>query len=149
VFIFASIYLSANVDKTNLSNAFLSTLSEKQRKLYENITEERKNTYFKGFGFGFLLSIAFIAFQNILVSKSSLLRLNNKYQMGSFIAATTLLSTYFYYMLAPKSDYMVMHLENQEQKREWLNIYKKMQFHYHAGLALGILGMFFFGMVYC
>lgn len=149
VFIIASIYLSANVDKSNLSNTFLSTLTTQQQEKYKKITENRKKIYFSGYGLGFIISIIIIIFQTVFLPKSSYLKLTNKYQMASFIAGTTLLITYFYYILSPKQDYMVMHLENKEQKKEWLNIYKKMQFNYHTGLALGIIGMFFFGMIYC
>jgi hypothetical protein len=148
IFIFASIYLAFNVDKTNISNAFLSTLSEQQQKKYKNITEERKNIYFNGFIIGFIISL-FLVILNAFLPSKALFKLTNKYQVASFTAGTTLLSTYFYYILAPKSDYMVMHLDNKTQKKEWLNIYKTMQFNYHAGLALGIIGMFFFGMIYC
>jgi hypothetical protein len=54
------------------------------------------------------------------------------------VGGITLLTNYLYYMLSPKSDYMVLHLDDQRQRVAWLDIYRGMQVKYHVGLALGI-----------
>lgn len=155
IFIIASIYMTSRINKSTVSNAFLSTLSKEQQEKYEKITNERKSIYYKGFFYSFLLAILLLILKSLLLSNKIITSnmitsiLKNKYQSGSFIAGTTLLTTYFYYILAPKTDYMVLHLESKKQKEEWLNVYKTMQYTYHSGLALGIVAMFFFGMVYC
>ena len=56
-----------------------------------------------------------------------------------FIGGITLLVNYFYYMLSPKTDYMILHLNEENQRKEWLKINKTMQFKYHIGLLLGIV----------
>ena len=56
-----------------------------------------------------------------------------------FIGGITLLVNYFYYMLSPKTDYMILHLNEENQREKWLNIHKTMQFKYHIGLLLGII----------
>jgi len=47
-----------------------------------------------------------------------------------------------YYMLYPKSAYMVNNLENKDQSSKWLAVYKTMQYKYHVGMILGLVGYF-------
>jgi hypothetical protein len=62
------------------------------------------------------------------------------------VAAITLATNYFYYMLSPKSDWMVLHFNTQNQNQNnndaanWLRVYRGMQVNYHVGLVLGIAG---------
>ena len=42
-----------------------------------------------------------------------------------------------------------MHLNSQEEKLAWLNIYKSMQYNYHFGFALGLIGIMFLGNSIC
>ena len=44
-------------------------------------------------------------------------------------------------MLSPKTDWMLNHVNSAEQTQAWLKMYRAMQYYYHAGLALGILGV--------
>ena len=39
---------------------------------------------------------------------------------------------------------MIEHLNNKEQTKAWLAIYKTMQFKYHFGLLLGIIASMIF-----
>ena len=65
------------------------------------------------------------------------------------VGAITLTVNYFYYMLAPKSDWMILHIDGDAQKKAWLHIYKKMQYNYHLGALLGLVGALFVGNVFC
>ena len=65
------------------------------------------------------------------------------------VGAITFTTNYFYYMLAPKSDWMILHIEGDTQKKAWLHIYKKMQHSYHLGAVLGLVGALFIGNVFC
>tara|TARA_B100001142_G_scaffold269979_1_gene275866 strand:- start:304 stop:552 length:249 start_codon:yes stop_codon:yes gene_type:complete len=58
--------------------------------------------------------------------------------------AITFLTEYFFYILHPKSDYMINHLHKEKQRKEWLNIYRTMQVNYHIGLVVGIVGVMIF-----
>ena len=64
--------------------------------------------------------------------------------MMCVVGAVTLTVNYFYYMLAPKSDYMVLHLNKREQREEWQKINRYMQVKYHVGLLLGIVAAMLF-----
>jgi hypothetical protein len=56
------------------------------------------------------------------------------------VAAITLATNYFYYVLSPKSDWMVLHLKKSSDAANWLQVYRAMQVNYHVGLVLGIAG---------
>ena len=58
-------------------------------------------------------------------------------------------TSYFYYILSPKSKYMVSYLEGKDQIKQWLKIYKQMQFNYHIGFLLGMSGIIALSASYC
>ena len=60
------------------------------------------------------------------------------------VGAITFTTNYLYYILSPKTTYMVQHLDNKDQIDEWLKIYRTMQVKYHVGLVLGILAIMIF-----
>ena len=64
------------------------------------------------------------------------------------ITAVMFLFQYFYYILSPRPDYMVLHLKTQEQKEGWLKVYRKMQIQYHIGLVIGIIAVSFFSILF-
>ena len=51
-------------------------------------------------------------------------------------------------MLHPKTDWMLNYLSNPQQIKAWLEIYKTMQFNYHFGLVLGIIGVGILGFAF-
>ena len=144
VFIIGMLYMTLSIDKKEVSGRFKKTLNEKQLDIYKNITHERLGIYYSGYGVGFLLSIGAILY-NLMVLKSKM----SKTSMVCLTSGITFLTTYFYYILSKKSDYMIMHLTSEEQKREWLNVYKTMQYNYHMGLALGIAAVMAMSVSFC
>lgn len=65
------------------------------------------------------------------------------------VAAVSFSVNYFYYILSPKSDWMVLHLKSGEETQAWLKVYRTMQVNYHIGLVLGILAVVAFGNALC
>ena len=41
----------------------------------------------------------------------------------------------------PKSTYMLDHIDNAEQARAWLGIYKEMKYRCHMGMVLGVVAL--------
>jgi hypothetical protein len=144
VFIIGMIYMSLAIDKSQLSEDFKKTLNEEQLQKYKSITNERLNIYFTGYGIGFLISLALIL-MNLLVFKRKMTNI----EMICLTGGTTFLTTYFYYILSKKSEHMIMYLTNDEQKTQWLNVYKKMQYNYHMGLVMGIIGVMILSASFC
>ena len=142
VFITANIYCCTMGDKSRILQEFISKLSPENRSRYADITKERQAIYFKGLLLGFIISMI-------------LLTCCRKYFIGSrggmlcMIAAVTFSVNYFYYVLSPKSDWMVLHLAPGEETVAWLNVYRTMQYNYHIGLVLGIIAVVAFGNAVC
>jgi len=126
VLIVANIYLTLTADHSK--DNFYRTLGPELQTRYEAIIQERKLIYMKGSGLGLILSAIAI----------SACGARKPVQMGCLAGAITLASTYLFYIIHPKSDYMVLYLNKVEQRTAWLNIYRNMQLKYHIGLVLGI-----------
>ena len=60
------------------------------------------------------------------------------------IGAITFTTNYLYYILYPKTDYMLLHLNDKKQIEGWLNVYKSMQFKFHLGFVFGIIAVIIF-----
>lgn len=132
IFILGMIYMMFAVDKQATMSPFMRLLSPKQKDKYWEIINERRRIYFSGFGLGIILSALTLTARSYSGIKLSWL------PTICLTGSITFLTTYFYYILAPKSDYMVRYLETKEQREAWLGIYKTMQFNYHLGLVLGL-----------
>ena len=128
----AFIILTGKKDKT-----FENSLDEKQKKVYENIINERKNLSIYGYMIGLILSIILLAFRYYSSNK----KLPSSKTSGLCIAITvTFLTQYFYYILSPKSNWMITNLSNDQQREEWLRVYRSYQKNYHFGVVIGIVG---------
>ena len=141
-FICASIFVCFLTDKKELHGQYLNDLSRDNLIRYRFIVQERRKIYFQGFLLGFILSVASLYINN---SKQKQNRLTNICQ----VLAISFTTNYFYYILYPKTDYMAKYLETEKQRVAWLKIYKTMQFNYHFGFVLGLVGMFFVARAIC
>ena len=146
VFIIAMIFTMYGSDKTDAIQNFKRILTPQQNEIYAKITNERSQIYYICFGLWLLLSFIFLAWNHM--SRSGSRRLN-RCSTICIVGAITFTVNYFYYMLAPKSDWMILHIEGDTQKKAWLHIYKKMQYNYHLGALLGLVGALFVGNVFC
>ena len=133
-FLVANIYLSLTADKGEMKQSFMNTLSEDQRVRYERIIQERRDIYFKGYLVGLVCAVLFV-FATRDVKRTKIMSTGIVCAVGGI----TLLVNYLYYILSPKSDFMIVHLDNKHQREAWLDIYRHMQVKYHIGLVLGVI----------
>ena len=136
VFTIAMIYMMYS--SPYKKNTLMNLLTDQQKMRYLNIIYERRQISKEGYCLGLLLSIALLVFYKFFLNK----RLTSGFMLCT-VAASAFLTQYFYYVLSEKSDWMVLHLYTKEQRREWVKIYRKMQFNYHMGFVLGIVGIVF------
>tara|TARA_B000000532_G_C18686469_1_gene327667 strand:+ start:140 stop:583 length:444 start_codon:yes stop_codon:yes gene_type:complete len=137
MFIIATIWMHFTMrDKSTFEATYLKLLDNRQKDLYSKIKVERANISMSGYGAGLLLSLLLILLNYISNRKESL----STTSMACLTGAVTFTVQYFYYILSPKTDFMVLHLESREQREAWLKIYKQCQYNYHLGLVLGIIG---------
>lgn len=137
MFIIATIWMNISMrDKSTFETTYLKLLDNRQKDLYNKIKIERANIAMSGYGAGLLLSLLLIVLNYISSRKHSL----STTSMACLTGAVTFSVQYFYYILSPKTDFMVLHLESREQREAWLKIYKQCQYNYHLGLVIGIIG---------
>ena len=134
VFIIGMIYFYYGTFTNKTIQQYQSTLNSHQRTAYEKIAKERLRISIQGYILGFILSLLIIMYNK------------NKKQFSStsivcLVLATSFLTNYFYYMLSPKTDWLLNHVESKAETQAWLEMYRAMQYYYHMGLVLGLIGV--------
>lgn len=138
IFLFSMVYMTV-MKNTELLDDFKYTLryqGELQDR-YEKIVNERRNIYYQGFVMGVVLSIIILF----------LFKMNMTYRICT-ATSITFIVTYFYYLFRPKSDYMILHMNDPRIREKWLDVYKHMQFNNHMGFFLGIIFIMMFAAGY-
>jgi len=149
VFLIANVYTMMSCSNDNNKLEFKNTLTKEQQVLYEKIIDERKNIYYGGFILGILLSVFAVYF-----GEKYLFFIDKKTKISNIpkicmIASITFVTNYLFYILYPKTDYMLLHLNDKTQIQGWLAIYKKMQYKFHLGFVLGIIAVIIYAYSYC
>ena len=141
IFIVGMIYFYNMTNKSEIVKHYKSSLSSDLQKRYDNISEERRRISIHGYILGLILSL-FIIFYNLKIKGLHM----RTFSLVCVVMATCFVTNYFYYMLSPKSDWMLNHVSNQPETRAWLLMYREMSYNYHLGLVLGIaaVGVFAF-----
>ena len=136
VFVIGMIYFYNITDKSEVVKHYKQKLSSDQQKRYEQIVEERTKISYTGYILGLVLSL-FIIFYNMNLKGAKL----SNTSVVCVVIATSFLTNYFYYTLSPKTDWMLNHMNSQEEVRSWLQMYREMQYNYHMGIVLGIIAV--------
>jgi len=106
------------------------------QKTYKEIVKERTHIFYTGYGIGFFLA-ALLIYYNTQVKKE-------KMPPRAMVCLTILvafLTNYFYYILSPKTKWMLDSIEDPDQTKAWLHMYRSMQLYYHGSLALGLVAV--------
>lgn len=143
VFLIGMIYFYYMTDKSQIAQKYKATLSKDNLAIFEKINKERMKISYEGYALGVFLSVLLL-FYNIKFSRNRL----KTTSMVCLVVATAFITNYFYYVLYPKKDWMLSHLKTPEETAAWLQMYKGMQYNYHAGLALGIVAVGFLGFAF-
>lgn len=143
IFIIGMIYFYNMTGKSEIVKHYKSSLSSDLQNKYDKISKERLTISYQGYILGFILSLGII-FYNLQIKGS---RMSNT-ALVCTIVATSFITNYFYYMLYPKSEWMLNHLQNKEEIKAWLQMYREMQYNYHMGLTLGIIAVGVLGFAF-
>ena len=136
VFIIGMIYFYNRTSKSEIVKTYKEQVPPKLRILYEKLSVERMRISFYGYVLGLIVSL-FIIFYNIKVKKRSL----SNVSLVCLVTTTCFLTNYFYYILSPKSDWMLNHINDGRVAKLWAKMYREMQFNYHMGIVLGIMAV--------
>ena len=113
----------------DIKKDLINQLTNEEIELYKKIKKERLLIYYQGLIFGIVLSILYF-----IINKDN----------NMFIGITiTFVVNYFYYILYPKSVYMIEVLNTKEENQAWLKIYRYMQYRYHLSFLLGLIFAYF------
>jgi hypothetical protein len=122
-------------------NVLRQTFSPELDKIYTGIVRERAMNYIFGILLGVVLSMIFFYFVGD--------KIRHRYFRISTFFAITLTTSVFYYMLKPKSDYILNHLKSEEENKAWLYVYNQMKKRYLWGMLLGAAASLAFSFVWC
>lgn len=110
-----------------------ASFDETQIKIYKEIVTERLYDYYIGLIIGIIVAILFYNFYGKHSDKNGA----NKIMLCVYLIIV-LFSQCLYYMLVPKSKYMLEYLRG-DQIGLWLDTYKNMKTNYLLGAILGII----------
>ena len=107
MFIVAMVFTMYKTDSVSSIQKLTRVLSEKQNAIYKKIADERRKIYFTGFGLGLVLSFLFLFWKSATKNSYKI----NRFSTICVVGAITFMTNYFYYMLSPKSDWMILHVD--------------------------------------
>lgn len=134
IFMGASIYTMLSCKDCPPFIEYEKSLDETQHQEYTKIVRERVSIYITGLILGTILALLYLYLNNMDI---------DPFKHSCIFVAIALTTQYLYYMLYPKSAYMVTKMKSTDQLIKWQAINKHMQYKYHMGMLLGIIGYFF------
>lgn len=134
--IIAMIYFQNATSKSKIVQEYKKQLPSNLQNLYEKITAERLRLNYYGYSLGLILSLIIILYN--YTSKRN--KLTNT-SLVCLVIVVSFLTNYFYYILSPKSTYMLDHINSPEQTKAWLTMYREMQYNYHLGFVIGVIAV--------
>jgi uncharacterized membrane protein YkgB len=134
--IIAMIYFQNATSKSKIVQEYKKQLPSNLQNLYEKISAERLRLNSYGYTLGLVLSLIIILYN--YTSKRNKLTTTS---LVCLVIVVSFFTNYFYYILSPKSTYMLNHINSPEQTKAWLTVYKTMQFNYHFGFVIGVVAV--------
>ena len=136
VIVLAMVIMSVMVSNDSFVQSYRNKLPDDIKIEYDRIVKERHSIFFTGYVIGFVLSI-FIIILNVNVLKKRMPVI----AMVCLAVVVSTLVNYFYYILSPKSNHIISLLKTDQQREDWLRIYKSMQYYYHSSFVLGAVAV--------
>jgi len=135
--IVSMIYMNNATQSSQVIQEYQQQLPPNLQSLYKSIANERLRIYYMGYGLGLLLSLIIIIYnyQTHPRHKMSLLTIT------MIVISTSFVTNYFYYILSPKTAWMLDNITTVDQNKAWLKMYRHMQVFFHSGLVLGIIAV--------
>lgn len=142
-FLVGMAYFYYMADKSQTVKEYRTRLSSDLKQRYDKITHERMTISIQGYVLGLLLSLLII-YYNIQLKDAKL----STWMMVCIVLSTSFVVNYFYYIIHPKSDWMLNHMHTPSETHAWLKMYRELQVNYHLGLVLGILAVGILGFAF-
>ncbi len=143
VFLIAMVYMTFLTAKNETIQRYRDSLPSNLIDTYDEIVIERTKIYYTGYGLGLCLALVIILYNNYVLKERMTPR-----NLVCIIISSAFLVNYFYYILTPKTKWMLDEITNPDDVKAWLEMYKSMNKYYHGGLALGLVSVGIFGYAF-
>jgi hypothetical protein len=143
VFLIAMVYMTFLTAKNETIQQYRDSLPTNLIDTYDEIVIERTKIYYTGYGLGLCLALVIILYNNYVLKERMTPR-----NLVCIIISSAFLVNYFYYILTPKTKWMLDEITNPDDVKAWLEMYKSMNKYYHGGLALGLVSVGIFGYAF-
>lgn len=130
----AMLFTMVSPEKVSIMHDYEAHLNPAQKVKYHALRKERLQIYLTGFALGILLAV-------IIIYR---LRRQSIFSNVCLSGAIVFVVAYFYYVFTPKSDYMILYLDEKEDREAWLRVYRHMTLMYHLGFVIGVLAVMLF-----
>ena len=134
-FMGGSIFLMFNHNKKSYKK-----LSKEKKVKFDNIRKDRTLIWVKASIVAIFVSITISKFGKYLFGMENPF---NRSCINTFVFYAV---QHLVYVLHPKKDWMLNHLDSKEEVKWWLSTYRSMQYNWHIGLVLGLIGYYFINM---
>jgi hypothetical protein len=135
--IISMIYFQNATRKSKIVEEYKKQLPSNLQNLYEKISRERLRINYYGYILGLILSVIIILYNYSFTNRSKLTNTS----LICLVIIISFFTNYFYYILSPKTTYMLEHINSPEQTKAWLIMYREMQYNYHMGLVIGVVAV--------
>ena len=146
IFSAGSVATFLNARKKPALENLQKALNKDQLVKYKEIVGRRARIYSKGLVVGVVVAVTILILKLLLDGPHA-----NLFSLNTIciLVSSTLITSYLFYMLSLKGDYLVSYLKRKDQRDEWLEVYKTMQYNYYLGLALALVAMLFASKTVC
>lgn len=128
-FLVASLYIMLTTHKGQFQSEMDMDLD--QRIIYKGIVKDRIKIYMIASIIGAILGLIYLVY------------MKNKIPTGQLVCTAVLiffLTQMIIYMIFPKDDYMLNHINGPKQAKAWLDMYTSMMKKFWIGFFLGLIG---------
>jgi uncharacterized protein YacL len=139
--IIAMIYFQNATTKSKIVQEYKKQLPSNLQNLYEKLSAERLRINYYGYTLGLVLSLIIILYNYNLTKNNKLQLSKSNTSLVCLVIVVSFFTNYFYYILSPKSTYMLDHINSPEQTKAWLAMYREMQYNYHFGFVIGFVAL--------
>ena len=143
VFLIAMVYMTFLTAKNKTIQNYRDSLPISLINTYDEIVLERTKIYYTGYGLGLCLAVVIILYNNYILKE----RLTPS-NLVCIVIASSFLVNYFYYILTPKTKWMLDVITEPNDVKAWLEMYRNMNLYYHSGLGLGLVAVGVFGYAF-
>jgi len=144
ILIFSKLFTLFTCNKSEAYLHLRNILNDQQKQILDKVTKERLHIYLRGQLLGII--IGGILLYHGYLHRNDATSITKFFNLCGFILVINLV-VYLNYHFTPKSDYLLLHLNNKEQNKAWVNMYEHMKQCHIKSFLYGFLAYSILGYV--